>query len=150
MPRTRKRQTHFVIPRNMSTTLPLVSTAVPLVSQVLPRMGAEIPLIAKEIGLVSGQIPLVSAHIPKTLPRHWGFLPSWRWGRTGLPTKGRQRVKRPTDISLTRFLGKVLTAPIQPLFAVGQIGRVVERQAGRGLEYDKQKALIKELEESEK
>ncbi|MDA2925953.1 hypothetical protein MYX78_01770 [Acidobacteria bacterium AH-259-G07] len=150
MPRARKRPTRFVIAKNMSVELPLVSTAVPLVSGVLPRMGAEIPLVTKKIGLVSAQIPLVSAHIPKTLPRHWGFLPSRHWGRTGLPTERRRTVKRPTDIGLLRFLGKVLTAPIQPLVAAGEIGKVVERQAGPGLKYEKQEALLKELEELEK
>ncbi len=118
--------------------------------RLLPRMGAEIPLISKEIGLVSAPIPLVSATIPKTLPRHWGFLPSRHWGRTGLSTERRRTVKRPTDIGLMRFLGKVLTAPIQPLVAVGQIGEVVDKQTGGGLKHDKQEDLSKELEESKK
>lgn len=77
MSRERRREIHFVIPKNMSVKLPLVSTAVPLVGRELPRMW--------------GEIPLVSAHIPKT-------------------------------------------APIQPLIAVGHIGKVVEKKVSKDLE----------------
>ncbi|MDA2929849.1 hypothetical protein MYX84_07880 [Acidobacteria bacterium AH-259-O06] len=116
-------------------------------SGVLPRMGAEIPLITKEIPLVSAQIPLLSAHIPITLPRHWGFLPSRHWGTTGLPTDRRLMVDRPTDVG--GIVGKLLTAPIQPLLGVREVHRV-ETRPGSGLEYAKQEALLKELEEYEK
>lgn len=146
MPRERKRQTYFVVPHNISVDLPLVSTAVPLVSGVLPRMGAEIPLVTKKIGLVSGQIPLLSGHLPVTLPRHWGFLPSRQWARTGLPTERKVMVTRPRDVG--GILGKLLTAPIQPLVRLDEVHRVETRPCP-GLVYsekEKQEALFKELE----
>lgn len=145
MPKTKKRR---FLPKtaNISVTMPLVSTAVPLVSGVLPRMGAEIPLVTKEIPLVSAQIPLLSAHIPITIPRHWGFLPSRYWARTGLPTERKITVDRPSDYSI---VGKVFTTPIQPLFRVEEVGSVVERP-GPGLESAKQESLLKELEEYKK
>ncbi len=152
MERLRKRQKRYVIPKNMSTALPLVSTSVPLVNNVLPRMGAEIPLVTKKIGLVSGRVPLVSAHIPKSLPRHWGFLPSRSWGKTGLPAERKREVARPTDIGLFHFLGKVLTPTQQLLRSVANVGNVVDSQIPAKLKFSKsrQALLEKELKELKK
>lgn len=151
MPRPAKRRTRFVTVKNMALELPLVSTAVPLVSSgVLPRMTAEIPLVSKRIPLVSAPIPLVSAHLPITLPRHWGFLPSRQWGRTGLPKERKLTVDRPTDVG--GILGKVLTLPIRPMVGTQEVHRV-ETSSGPGLVYgerEKQETLLKELEEYRK
>lgn len=144
-----KSKTGFMLNVNMSTAIPPVNTKVPLVSLVLPRMGAEIPMVAGKIELLSARVPLLSAHIPTTLPRDWGLLPSRHWGRTYLPTARKQRVKRPQDIGLFKVVSKLISAPVQPLSALGSIGKAVERQAGPSLEYDKQQALLKELGEIE-
>jgi len=97
---------------------PLEFIAQPLLSTALPFVNREIPL-------VSAAIPLVSARPPITLPRCWGLLPSRHWGKTRHPA-GHKRELRPVDIGLLKFLGKVVTAPWQPLSMVKGVAERVK------------------------
>jgi len=96
----------------------------PFMTEELPSASTSVPLVSREIPLVSGYVPLVSSRPAITIPRYWGVLPSRQWGRTGLPTK-RKRELKPKDIGLFKFLGKVITAPYQPVEMVKSLTRRV-------------------------
>ena len=92
----------------------------------IPLVSASVPLVSREIPLVSGYLPLVSSRPAITIPRSWGLMPSRYWGKTRLPVR-RKRELGPTDIGLFKFLGKVVTAPWQPVVMVkGMAERVKE------------------------
>jgi len=99
-----------------------------LMTEEIPLVSANVPLASREIPLVSGYVPLVSSRPPITIPRYWGQLPSRHWGRTGLPAK-RKKELRPKDIGLFKFLGKVITAPYQPVEMVKSFARGIHEIA---------------------
>lgn len=113
-----------------------------LMAEELPSVSTSVPLVSREIPLVSGYLPLVSSRPPITIPRYWGLLPSKQWGKTGLPTR-RKRELRPTDIGLFKFLGKVITAPWQPVEMVKGLAEGVKEMAEE--EQDIKGRLEKEL-----
>jgi len=113
-----------------------------LMTEEIALVSANVPLVSREIPLVSGYVPLVSSRPAITIPRYWGLLPSRQWGRTGLSTR-RKRELRPTDIGLLKFLGKVLTAPYQPVEMVTSLAKRVHEIAEE--EEDIKAQLEKEL-----
>ena len=94
----------------------------------LPLFTEIIPAPSSRVGMVSGVVPLVSIRpLPISFARYMGMLPSRDWGRTGLP-KGSRRVTI-TEMGLFKFLGKILTAPLQPMVMFKELAVKIQRQA---------------------
>ena len=94
--------------------IPFTAGKLPSVSKSMPSAASVVPLVSKEIPLVSASIPLVSATPTTTLARKWG-LPRKEWGSSKIRATRKGEVKRPKDIGVFKFLGKVITAPYQPV-----------------------------------
>jgi len=60
--------------------IPFTAGRLPSVSKTMPQAASAVPLVSKEVPLVSKPIPLVSAVPNITIPRHWGIMPSKKWG----------------------------------------------------------------------
>jgi len=127
---------------SVSKAMPPAASAVPSVSKATPPAASAVPLVSKEIPLVSKLIPLVSAAPPHTLAKKWG-LPRKEWGASKIRATRGGEPKRPKDIGLFRFLGKVFTAPYQPVEMVKGITSAVYSQAEE--EKDPKVALGQEL-----
>ncbi len=111
----------------VSKAMPEAANAIPLVSREVPLLSKQAPPVSRKIPLVSFRIPLVSAAFSRTLAKKWG-LPSKKWGTSEMPATRKRGVKRPKDIGLFKFLGKVLTAPYQPVEMVKGITSTVHAQ----------------------
>ena len=71
------------------------------------------PLVGSVIGLVSG-IPRI------TLPRFWGLMPSWGWGKS----MKRRKTLRPVEKGLLGTILKApVTVPLSPLIGVAKLAR---------------------------
>lgn len=123
--------------------IPFTAGKLPSVSKSMPEAASAIPLVSKEIPSVSKPMPQVSAVPNVTIPRHWGTMPSKKWGASKIPATRRRKVKRPKDIGVFSFLGKVITAPYQPVEMVKGITAAVGAQAEE--EKDPKVALEQEL-----
>lgn len=93
----------------------------------IPMFTEIIPAPSSRIGMVSGVVPHISSHPPISFARHMKLLPSRDLGRTGLP-KGSRRVSI-TEMGLFKFVGKILTGPVQPLVMFKELAEKIERQA---------------------
>ncbi|MBU4312909.1 MAG: gas vesicle protein GvpG [Candidatus Omnitrophica bacterium] len=122
--------------------IPFTAGKLPSLSKAMPQAASVIPLVSKEIPLVSAPIPLVSARPAHTLAKKWG-LPSREWGTSKIRATRRRPTRRPTDIGLFSFLGKVITAPYQPVEMVKEITATVGAQAEE--ERDPKVALEQQL-----
>ena len=72
-----------------------------------------LPLVGSVIGLVSG-IPRI------TLPRFWGLMPSWGWGKS----MRRRKTLRPVEKGLLGTILKApVTIPLSPLTGVAKLAR---------------------------
>lgn len=93
--------------------------------------------------LVSEMVPLVSKVPPITLPRHWGIMPSFRWGKSIVPA-ARRRELAPKEMGLLGFLATVLTAPVLgPFKLVSSIAKPLREHAES--ESDQETALRERL-----
>lgn len=102
----RRSQIVKVLPKGV---LPLVTSQSPQVSAVPKK------------GLVSGK-PLI------TIPRYWGYLPSRKWPRTGLPFR-HIRAIRPVEMSLGSFLAHTFCFWAQPALAIAAIADGIREQS---------------------
>jgi len=109
--------------------IPFTAGRLPSVSKAMPQAASAVPLVSKEIPLISKPIPLVSAVPSVTIPRQWGIMPSKKWGASKIKPTRRRESKRPKDIGLFNFLGKVITAPYQPVEMVKGLTSAVHGQA---------------------
>jgi hypothetical protein len=88
----------------------------PLVTSQLPQVSA-----VPEKGLVSGK-PLI------TIPRYWGWLPSRKWPRTGLPAR-HIRAIYPVEISTFGLLTRTFFFWAQPALAIAAIADDIREQS---------------------
>ena len=109
--------------------IPFTAGKLPSVSKSMPQAASAVPLVSKEIPLVSKPIPLVSAVPNVTIPRYWGIMPSKKWGASKIRATRRREPKRPKDTGLFRFLGRVITAPYQPVEMVKGLTSAIYSQA---------------------
>ncbi|MEW6684993.1 MAG: hypothetical protein AB1393_02145 [Candidatus Edwardsbacteria bacterium] len=123
--------------------IPFTAGSLPSVSKAMPQVASAIPLVSKEIPLVSKPIPLVSAKPNITIPKYWGMMPTKKWGISNVPAIRRRKLERPKDIGLFRFLGKLISAPYQPVEMVKGITAAVGAQAEE--EKDPKVALEEEI-----
>lgn len=112
---------------SVSRVMAQSSVNMPSVSKVMPQVASAVPLVSKEIPLVSKTLPQASAKPTHTLAKKWE-LPSKHWGTSKVrPTRSRE-VTRPQDIGLFTFLGKVITAPMQPIEMIKQLTSAINVQ----------------------
>ena len=104
------------------------------VSKMMPPAASVVPLVSKEIPLVSKGLPQVSAITNTTIPKKWGILPDKKWGKSVVPAKRKREPTRPTDIGVFKFLGKVLTAPMQTIEMVEKLTSIVKEEADSEIE----------------
>lgn len=130
--------------------IPFTAGRLPSVSKAMPQAASAIPLVSKEISSVSKPIPLVSAVPNVTIPRHWGIMPSRKWGASKIRATRRKEPKRPKDIGVFRFLGKVITAPYQPVEMVKGLTSAVYSQAEEERTKEKPKRKKKPKRRSQK
>jgi len=109
--------------------LPFTAARLPSVARSLPDAASAVPLVSKEIPCVAKTIPHFSAISNVTIPRQWGKMPSKKWGASKIRTTRKRKVKRPEDISVFNFLGKVITAPYQPVEMVKGLTSAIHSQA---------------------
>jgi hypothetical protein len=88
-----------------------------------------------EVFLVSEMIPLVSAVPPISMPRFWGIMPSFRWGRTVMPVK-RRRELSPLEMSIGEFLAWLPALPFLPILVVKEIAESLQEQAKEELDLE--------------
>ncbi len=89
------------------------------------------PLVGSVIGLVSG-IPRI------TLPRFWGLMPSWGWGKS----MKRRKTLRPVEKGL---LGTILKAPVTvPLSPLTGVAKLAGRMGAIADEEMDQEARLKD------
>ena len=110
--------------------LPFTAGKLPFVSKTMPHAASAIPLVSKEIPLISKTIPQFSAISNVTIPKKWGKMPSKKWGASKIRPTRRREPKRPKDIGLFDFLGKIITAPYQPVEMVKALTAAIHSQAG--------------------
>lgn len=109
--------------------LPFTAGKLPSVSRSMPQAASAIPLVSKEIPSISKSLPQVSAKPNIAIPKYWGKMPSKKWGVSKIQATRKRGPKRPKDIGLFKFLGKVVTAPYQPVEMVKGITAAVGAQA---------------------
>jgi len=109
--------------------IPFTAGKLPSVSKAMPPAATVVPLVSKEVPLVSKPIPLVSAKPGVSIPKYWGMLPSRKWGGSKIPATRKREPIRPKDIGLFKFLGKVVTAPYQPVEMVKGLTAAIGAQA---------------------
>lgn len=95
-----------------------------------------------EVFLVSEMIPLVSAVPPISIPRFWGIMPSFRWGRAVVPVKRRREISV-LEMSIGEFLAWLPALPFLPIVAVKETAESLQEQA-KG-ELDLESILKKDL-----
>lgn len=96
--------------------------------KVLPK--GVLPLVTCNQPSVS-DVPkglLVSANPPISIPRYWGWLPSRKWPRTGLPAR-HIRAIRPVEMSLGSFLAHTFCFWAQPALAIAAIADDIREQS---------------------
>jgi len=108
--------------------LPFTAGKLPFVSKTMPQAANAVPLASKEIPLVAKTFPQFSAISNVTIPRQWGKMPNKKWGASKIQATRRRGPKRPTDIGLFNFLGKVITAPYQPVEMVKALTVAIHAQ----------------------
>jgi len=98
-----------------------------------------------EVFLVSEMIPLVSAVPPISMPKFWGIMPSFRWGRAVVPVKRRREISV-LEMSIGEFLAWLPALPFLPIVAVKETAESLQEQA-KG-ELDLESILKKDLLEN--
>lgn len=109
--------------------IPFTAGKLPSVAKSMPQAASAIPLVSKEITSISKSLPQVSAKPNIAIPRYWGKMPSKKWGASRVRATRRREPTKPEDIGLFKFLGKVVTAPYQPVEMVKGITAVIGAQA---------------------
>lgn len=128
---------------SVSKVMAQSSINMPSVSKAMPEAASVIPSVSRESPSVSKPVPLVSAVPNTTIPKYWGIMPSKKWGASKIPTSRKRKVKKPKDIGLFNFVGKVITAPMQPIEMIKGLTSAVHSQAQE--ERDLKTALEQEL-----
>lgn len=114
--------------------------------------GGWMPLVCGgPVGQVSGVVPLVSPYVkdlvsgrpPITLPRHWGIMPSRKWGKTGLPKGRHRRAIRPVEMGTFAFLTHTFCFWAQPALAIYGVADDIREQSEK--ERDEEARLNSEL-----
>jgi len=123
--------------------IPFTAGSLPSVSKAMPQAASAVPLVSREVSLVSKPVSLVSAVPNVTIPKQWGIMPSKKWGVSKIRATRKRSVKRPKDIGVFNFLGKVITAPYQPVEMVKGLTSAIHSQAQS--ERDPKAALEQEL-----
>jgi len=88
-----------------------------------------------EVFLVSEMIPLVSAVPPISMPKFWGIMPNFRWGKTVMPIK-RRRELSPLEMTIGEFLAWLPALPFLPIVAVKEIAESLQEQAKEELDFE--------------
>ncbi|MDP8215010.1 MAG: hypothetical protein RAO92_00150 [Candidatus Euphemobacter frigidus] len=114
--------------------IPFTAGRLPSVSRAMPPAASMIPLVSKEIPLITSSFPQVSAKPGITIPRKWGIMPDRKWGTDIYPGAEKRKLDRPTDIGLFKFLGKVLTAPYQPVEMIKGLTAAIHSRAEEDIE----------------
>jgi len=110
--------------------IPFTAGKLPSVSRSLPQVASAVPLVSREIPLISKPVPLVSAVPNVTIPRHWGIMPSKKWGASKVPATRKGDVKRPKDIGLLKAVAETIVSPVMgPLKMVKGIASTFKNQA---------------------
>jgi hypothetical protein len=109
--------------------IPFTAGNLPSVSRAMPPAASMIPSVSKELPPVSRSLPQASAAPAVTIPKKWGIMPDRKWGADNYPDAEKRTVTRPTDIGLLKFLGKILTAPYQPVEMIKGLTAAIYSQA---------------------
>ena len=109
--------------------LPFTAGKLPFVSKTMPQAASVVPLVSKEIPPIAKTFPQFSAITNVTIPKQWGKMPGKKWGASKIQPSRRLGAKRPKDIGLFNFLGKLITAPYQPVEMVKALTAAIHAQA---------------------
>ena len=88
-----------------------------------------------EVFLVSEMIPLISAVPPISIPRFWGIMPSFCWGRAVVPVKRRREIPV-LEMSIGEFLAWLPALPFLPIVVVKEIAESLQEHAKEELDLE--------------
>jgi len=119
--------------------IPFTAGKLPSVSKSLPQVASAVPLVSKEIPLISKPVSLVSAVPNVTIPRHWGIMPSKKWGASKVSATRSRKMKRPKDIGLLKAVAETIVSPVMgPLKMVKRIASAFKKQAESEMDIESQ------------